>query len=324
MTTNTAPAATTVLSPDEAFAVLGDEARLEILQALAEADRPVAYSDLFERIDYDDISNFSYHLEKLVGHFVSKSDEGYNLRRPGELVVEAVLSGAVTTDPVRKWTETDNPCPFCSTPIEIGYQQERVTLHCPECSGLLGDSGLDDSGFSDRGNLGYRPLPPAGVQGRTVGEVFHVSEIWTGSAVQAVARGVCPRCSGTIGHSVSVCESHDTGDGPCDQCGYRFGASATATCNNCIFEITLSIASHVGAHPQSMGFVIDHGIDPVAPEGVLPFGAIDETILSHDPFEAQYTITLDDETLTITVDNDLSVVDTTRETVSGSGPSKTK
>lgn len=298
-------------TPGEAFAILGDETRVEILQALGEADEPVAYSELFERIDYDDGSNFSYHLDKLTGHFVRKAAAGYSLRRPGERVVEAVLSGAVTTDPVREWTRTDHPCPFCSAPVEVGYREERLTLHCPECSGLLGTES-DAGPFTDSGNLGFRPLPPAGIQDRPVEELFRVSEIWTATSMQAIARGVCPRCSGRIEHTVDVCEDHDAGEGPCESCGFRFGASYSGACSNCVFGVTTSIAGIVGVQPESMAFVADHGVDPVAPDGVVPYGAVEETIHSHDPFVAAYTITLEDEHLSVTVDEELAITDVTR------------
>jgi DNA-binding transcriptional ArsR family regulator/ribosomal protein L37E len=315
MTTSTEWGASTVLSPEDAFAVLGDDTRFEILQALGEADGPVAYSDLFERIGYDDLSNFSYHLDKLVGHFINKTDVGYVLRRPGERVLEAVLSGAVTTDPVRELTRTEKPCPFCSGSIEVGYEQERVTMHCPECPGLFGQADSEDGRFSESGNLGYRPLPPAAVAGRTTAEIHDVSKVWTALTMHAVGRGVCPRCSGTVDHAVDVCESHDTSEEVCDRCGRRFGAMAAATCANCIFHIQPGIAAYLGTHTEVMAFLLDHGVDPVAPEAFHPYETVEETIVSTDPYSARYTFTVDDESITLTVDEDLSVIDITRDPV---------
>jgi len=312
MTTNTGAGGSTTPSPEEAFTVLGNRARLEILQTLGEADERVAYSELFERMEYDDPGNFSYHLDKLVGHFVAKTDTGYVLRRPGERVIEAVLSGAVTTDPIRELTQTDKPCPFCSAPIEVGYEHERVTMHCPECSGLLGREESEDDRFSEQGNLGIRPLPPAGVRGRTPEKIHRVSEIWASTTMQAISRGVCPRCSGTVERAVQVCEFHDASDGLCDRCGLRLAATASAVCTDCIFEMEAPVAGHLSVHPETMAFMIDHGIDPVAPEGFLPFAAVDEEVRSRQPFEAQYTFTADGERLTLTVDGDLVVGDVTR------------
>jgi len=62
-----------------------------------------------------------------------------------------------------------------------------------------------------------------------------------------------------------------------------------------------------------MGFMIEHGIDPYSSEGFdFPMAAVDEMVLSKDPFKAQYTFTADDDTLAPTVDGDLSVIDVTR------------
>lgn len=57
----------TPLTPEEAFAVLGNEIRVDILRALWEAGEPLAYSELQERIGVCDSGRFNYHLRKLVG-----------------------------------------------------------------------------------------------------------------------------------------------------------------------------------------------------------------------------------------------------------------
>ena len=312
MATDAAADGSTMLSPEEAFTVLGNEVRLEVLQTLGKADEPLAYSDLFEQMDYNDPGNFSYHLDQLVDHFVDKTDEGYVLHRTGERVVEAILSGAVTTDPVREPSPTDKSCPFCSAPMEIGYRQERVTMYCSECPGLYGHTDSEESHPAESGTLGIIPLPPAGVKGRTAAEMHQVAEIWTATTMQRIARGVCPRCSGTVERAVQVCEFHDASDGLCDRCGLRLAATASAVCTDCIFEMEAPVAGHLSVHPETMAFMIDHGIDPVAPEGFLPFAAVDEEVRSRQPFKAQYKFTADGERLTLTINGDLVVSDVTR------------
>lgn len=299
--------------PEEAFSILGDNARLEILRTLAEVDGPVGYSELFDNIEYDDLSNFHYHLDQLVGHFVGKSDEGYALRRPGERVVEAVLSGAVTTDPVRERTRTSRQCPVCSASIEVGYEQERVTLHCPECPGLIEPMDADGDRVTEPGNLGFRPLPPAAVAGRTAEEMHDVSKTWTSLTVHAMARGICPRCSGTVGHELGICESHDASDGTCDHCGRRHGAVFSARCTNCTFDVRAGVGGFLGAKTEVMAFLIEHRIDPLSPGDFHPYAAVEETILSIDPFEAQYEVTVENDTLTLVVDGELSIISATRE-----------
>ena len=135
MTNDSETGEATPLSPDEAFSVLGDQARLGILRALATADGPLAYVELYDAVEYDDSSNFSYHLDKLVGHFVRKTDDGYRLYDAGRRVVEAVVSGAVTdtrgrTDRDRKavpflWSRGHRGFPARSGRTEL-YRMSRA------------------------------------------------------------------------------------------------------------------------------------------------------------------------------------------------------
>ena len=61
-------------------------------------------------------------------------------------------------------------------------------------------------------------------------------------------------------------------------------------------------------------FQIDHEIDPLADLG-FHLSALEETVLSVEPFEAQFTFIADKEALILTVDECLSVVTSERETV---------
>lgn len=300
-------------SPEEAFGVLGDATRVRILQTLGTARGPLAFSELFDRIEYGDSSNFSYHLEKLVGHFVEKTNDGYTLAQPGQRVVEAVLSGAVTDAPVLNRTAIDRPCPFCTTKVEIAYRNEHVSLHCPDCLGFQDESNVTDSDSVAFGNLGHLLLPPAGVRNRPPAEVLRAAEIWTATEMQSVFLGVCRRCSGGVEHEIGVCEAHQPTDGLCEACGQRFGAQFLATCTNCIFRIEAPVATYLGPHPQMKRFLMDHGIEPFSSEAfILHTGAIEETQLRSEPFEATYTFSVATEQLSMTVDDAPSVIDVTR------------
>lgn len=318
MGTETGSGESTALSPDEAFTVLGNETRLQILRTLGTADEPLAFSELFDRVDYDDSSNFGYHLEQLVGHFVSKTDEGYDLWKAGERVIESVLSGAITDDPVVDPTTIDDSCPFCPADLQVAYQQERVEFHCNECSGV-GTGGYKESGkdrFESHGTLGYLLLPPAGIQKRTASEVVEAAEHWTATQAYALARGVCPRCSARIAFSPRVCEDHTDANKRCEQCDLRFAAMFSANCTNCIFDMDAPVATYLGKHPAVMGFMIEHDIDPTSSEG-YSFAVFDaaESVLSTDPLKVRITYTLDNNSLAVTVDEALSVVDVTRDDV---------
>lgn len=306
----------TTLSPDEAFAVLGDETRLDILRQLGEADGPLSFSQLFERVDYETTANFSYHLEKLGGHFVRKTEAGYALQQAGRRVVESVLSGAVTEAPVVERTPVGKTCPFCGAGIEVRYEQGDLILYCESCGGTRGGSSSTASWAEpdDSDILGHVSLPPAGVRDRSPTEVFDAAEVRTVTEAYALARGVCPRCSARVASTVQVCEDHDAGPGHCDKCDQQFGVSIGVSCTNCILEQESVFSKHLLAEPRLMAFMIDHGVDPVSPNGFHLF-RMDERIRSVDPFEGEFTFAAEDETLTLTVNEELEVTDVSRRPV---------
>lgn len=313
MTAHVEHSETEGLSPDEAFAVLGDETRLQILQVLGETDRPLPFSDLYSRTDYDRTPNFNYHLTKLVDHFVRKTDEGYVLRRTGRRVVQAILSGAVTDAPVVDRTPVETPCFLCGGQMEVSYREDRLEIYCTDCGGTRSDSSatVDEPTEASDDIVGGVGLPPAGVHGRTPTELLRAAEIWSVAHGQATARGVCPHCSAPINRSVRVCEDHEPSDGPCDACGQRFGITTAISCTNCIFGGESVFTSYLLGDTHMMAFLIDHGIDPIRPKA-FHLTEFEETVLSVDPFEARFTFTVDGETLELTVNDEFSVIEATR------------
>jgi hypothetical protein len=308
---------TSGLSPDEAFALVADETRLEILRTLAEAGEPLAFSTLFERSEYDTRSNFSYHLDKLEGHFVSRVGEGYALRQTGRRVVEAVVSGTVTEDPVVQRAPSDRPCPICSAPIEVSYQQERVEMYCSECPGIVRRAASGEQFESEFGTLGHIYLPPAGVQGRTPTEMHHAAQVWSNLELLGMSAGVCSRCSGTIEHSLSVCEDHDASGGVCDHCDRRYAVLFEVECATCHYETSGIAVIGLLAKTELLSFVTEHGGNPLMPEtyDVEP-GALanyEEDVRSFEPLRVAVTFTIRGDSLTLTIDEDVSVVDVARD-----------
>lgn len=162
------------LSPDEAFALLGNETRVDILQVLWDAfesgkgGNVVPYSELFGQVDYDDSDNFSYHLEKLTDPFVRQTGDGYELKQTGINVVRAVVSGTVTDDPAFGPTRVDAACPVCNAPIEVMYDDEVLDISCTSCEGR--------SRWNDRaGHLFGAFVPSAGFAYRPIEEAFRAA-----------------------------------------------------------------------------------------------------------------------------------------------------
>lgn len=308
----------TTLSPDDAFALLGSETRVAILRTLGEASDPLPFSDLHDRVDVRDSGQFNYHLEKLVGHFVRKTEDGYTLSRMGRRIVEAVLSGAVTETPDLERTLVDEHCEYCGAPVEMTWKEGSIRLFCTECSGRYGRaySGERGGDIVDEGYLGRLPLPPAGVRDRTPTEVFQTAWVTGTLEVYSLAAGICPRCSATVERTVDVCEDHDASDGPCDTCESIYAVKLGFHCSNCIYESGGGVGLGLIANTELLDFVTDHGLNPIDPDSTQTVNRVtqnyDLEVLSTDPLRARLTFSLDDDSLSLTIDEELNVLEATR------------
>ncbi|MFB6301174.1 MAG: ArsR/SmtB family transcription factor [Halobacteriales archaeon] len=300
-----------VLAPDDAFSALGNETRMEILQALGEAGEPLTFSELRERVGMRDSGQFNYHLDQVRGHFVRSTEEGYDLQQAGRRVIEAVLSGAVTEEPDLAPTEIDWPCPYCGATTEVMYDvrtSRPLKLYCTECAG----PEMTWEPF-EHGQLAALRFSPAGLRGRTPLEIFQAAATWEHLENLAAYRGVCPRCSGRIDHSISVCASHDATDDACAHCGRRYAIQHDSRCTNCIFDLEAGFAANLLLGSiEMLAFLTDHGINPLTDAWGPIIESADETVLSTDPLRARFTFTIEDDHLILTVDETLSVLDSQR------------
>lgn len=303
------------VTPEEAFSILGNETRLQILLALREAEGVLSFSELYDRVEYRDYSNFDYHLEKLEGHFVRKTEAGYDLLGTGRRLVAAVLSGTVSEEPVLEPARIDEACPFCGAAVEVAYQQEHVELYCSACPGVARDVDSDGRYFADQGFVTHFRLPPAGLAGRDRDEVLAAAWTWGRVGLLADSLGVCSRCAAPLEQSVTVCEDHEPDGGYCDRCERRYAARFEVDCPNCHYRVGGIASPALLARTEMLAFLTAHGVNPLAPESLDAalgtLGNYEEEIRSVDPFEGAFTYTIDGDALTLTVDDDLTVVDAT-------------
>lgn len=306
------------MKPDEAFALLGNETRVEILRELAAADGPLSFTDLRDRVGIDRGRNFNYHLDRLLGHFVGADGDEYSLRPAGRRVVEAILSGTITDSPTLDRTEVDITCWYCGAPtVEMSYRNEVVTLYCSECGGTYTDSSetFGSTTPADDDRLGAMTLPPAGIRTRSKRDIARAALNRYLLEMEALVADVCPRCSAPVEKHLVVCEDHGDAGGVCDLCDRRYAIAADVACTNCILRKPETILALylLGVSPVRV-FLVEHGFDPVAPSFERLFGTLvpyDENISGRVPLRAEIGFTIDDDTLTLTVDEGLNVVDVT-------------
>lgn len=303
-----------------ALSLLGDETRVQILQALWEAyepplaqTSPVSFSELFDRVSAHDSGQFNYHLDKLRDHYIRKTNDGYKLRPFGLKLIQTVIGG-VGRDVTLERSEIDVPCPLCDGGTAITYYDGRLYHFCTDCEG--GGSGRE--GAPD-GMLFAEQLQPAGLSNRTPEEVFAAGRFGLNQIQTLLAGGLCPRCSGVVETSVNVCDDHTlTDDGGCSACGNRSKIRVQWICSVCKNDGFSSPKGVVLFHPAVIGFYHDHGIAVGGYtsndfETSKQFRVFDheQELVSRDPLRILVTVRYDDDELRLVLDQGLNVVEIT-------------
>lgn len=314
-----------MLPPDDAFAVLGNETRMTILQTLGSASEGLPFSELRDLVGVSDSGQFNYHLDKLTGHYIKKIGDRYELSRVGNRVVQAVLSGAVTEDPIIDLTDIDENCYHCGTKLKIDYRDQRVGVFCPGCGGNhVGDSGIVEERLgvelaSEFGLIGFNPLPPAGVEGRSPDDVYWASGVWIYfESIYHIAR-LCPRCSAQLVISPEVCDGHEVEDNVCESCGNRQAIHMSVQCSSCNYNLK-GLPLHLLASKPFLDFLTTRDENPITPDSPIEFWGrffpYEEEIRSVNPLEARLVYTMDGDALSLTVNDKLEIVDS-EERLSG-------
>lgn len=77
------------------------------------------------------------------------------------------------------------------------------------------------------------------------------------------------------------------------------------------------MVTYLAPHPEMKRFLMDHDIEPFSSEAfIFHTGAVEETRLTREPFEATYTFSLATEQLSMTVDDAPSVISVSRRELS--------
>lgn len=305
----------------EAFALLANETRLAILLALWNAYDPqaetstVRFSDIFERVDYDDPGNLRYHLEKLQGQFIRHegAGEGYKIRTTGLKFVRSILAGAGVQDATVEPAEIDQACPFCDAPTTISYRDGLVIHACTECEGSEPDRATIE------GLLSMVPFDPTGLTDRSPEEIRAASTVAAIRGAQTLFDGLCPACSGPVDGWFEYCPNHEA-SGTCEHCGSKRIVRARFECRICRNHKIEPPEGLALMHPAVVSFYDDHGIstriraDDV--ETVYRFYALldghEVEVVTEEPLRIEVTVIQDGDEIRLVFDDTVNVVDIRR------------
>lgn len=234
--------------------------------------------------------------------------------RPGS----AGRSGSTLSERVSLPTEVPRSCPFCDAPVEFSYKTGFAYYTCTECAGLVPPQLADDL---PTGTLMRSDTRPATVANRNPEEAFVATTVDLFRRFGLIARGNCPECSGRSESSVHRCESHDPpSDGVCEDCGTQDEVRARFVCSVCKWWKFGPVESAVVDHPAVVAFCHDHDLPSTYDiDGAEACARLwehknerDHALISEDPLRVRVSVPGDGETLFITLDGNLDVVDVTR------------
>lgn len=274
------------LAPAEAFAALGDETRVAIVETLAEAvagegEDGLTFSELRKRVGVEDAGQFNYHLDELRGQFVAKRDGKYRPQHPALQAVVAIKSGTYTDRSSRTAT-LDRECPLCGGQTEATYDDGFVEVSC---------LGEHDRLFGTR-------VPPAAAADRSVEDVVTLAAVETNRDVARAIDGTCFLCWG----STTVERFEHDGDEP---------LHANLSCDNCWLRSTFPVAAAIVTHPAVVSLYHRHGRD-VRTEWLLSLEFVRDpdatTVVSTDPYRVRVDVSVGEDAVALTLDDDLNVV----------------
>ena len=293
---------------EDVFKPLGNELRIEILLALAQASEPLPFTTLQEQLGIEDSGKFNYHINELTTHFIRKTGRGYELRHPGRAIIRTIREGAIASDPVIPPRLIDLPCPFCGADQEFSYADEKLQLRCSNCDGTVGEP-------YEPGTLMSYELPAAGLLGRTERDVAAAAHRLYDAEVIAMTGGVCPRCSGTVESEFELCEDHDTeNEDICRTCHTRYLSWVVYTCSNCSHARqfppwfkAFQLPEVIAFFHEAAGFTRELPFPKFLTDDGTDFRQVTEEVRNTDPVELAITLCLDDAYCTVVIDEDLDV-----------------
>ena len=217
------------------------------------------------------------------------------------------VSGAGRLDFSR---ELDESCPLCGAAVAVTYEDQWLRVRCTECYGLFGD-------HAPTGTLFLTSYPAAGLRTRDSERALAAGLYRCALDITYLMYGICRECAGQISSSVTVCDGHNVKNGrPCDTCGTPFPVWADMKCDTCgfakrlpveMFATGLVLATQLTGNPE---LDID---SPAVDEAIELLQNSVEADVSADPLRVSLSIEVETTVFTLTLDDEMNVVEFDRE-----------
>lgn len=275
---------------NEGIELVSHEVRAEILLALTEQmqesprNEALQFAELRDRVGHDDPGNFNYHLKRLLGTLVEKTEEGYRLSVVGHHFVAVLQSGQFDSARRREFLETETSCPVCGAAASITYEDGSLRTAC----------GNDHTWMLNVG--------PELLDSHSVIDALNIATRRTLLEAKSTMDGVCPICEGdTAGTETRLSGdlSFVTYEWMCDECGFSLQNSA----GGCVLF-----------HPAVIGFCYQHGVNVFQQTWEIFVENVETaTVCSKNPLRVHVVVALDGEQLQLTLDDSAAVTDVMKD-----------
>jgi hypothetical protein len=288
------------IAPEDAFSLLGNDIRADVIRALGEADlekgdaSSLSFSDLHARVSGDvPSSQFNYHLQKLVGRFVEQTDGGYQLRPVGVNLYRVIRAGTFTREVSMGPVELDVDCYSCDGVVVAAYDDGRFVVECRDCGRLYNRVAM----------------PPSAVEDAQAETLLARVDQYSRHELLASSKGVCHVCVNELNTGIRSASDTDwEGTGGID-------IFVSSHCEHCGYHHDMSVGVALLYEPELISFCSDHGVDVLeTPIWELEFAMTGDcvTVVSTDPWRIAFRHTIDGNSLELVVDADLTVLEKTR------------
>lgn len=272
--------------PDDAYAALGDETRLEILFELADHYEAawsagwLSFSNLCDRVGVDDTSRFNYHLQTLQDEFVVKENEQYRPTIAALEVVTAIRSGTYDGETEPCESVIDERCPHCDRQLVARHDRHLLMLACPEHGTTLG-----------------YPVPPVAAGHQSLEALVEIALRRHAADIESVRRGVCPYCWGPA----TISFPRET----LPELYLRLETVyATVACEACWMSYPVPVPELLARLPAVVSLYDDHDLDPLETQlGPRALSRVSDVELLESGM-ANVDIALDGTGLEVVIDGD--------------------
>lgn len=296
------------LTLEEAFDLIAHDVRQEILLELSEPDAEglnpptLSFTELYDRVEADvNTSQFNYHLQQLIGHFVEPTeatdhlneaiakDQGYSLTPEGLRLVWTVRSGAADVEPSLGPVSAGFDCHLCRTAVEAEYRNGIFLVRCPGCEY----------------HYEYNPTPPGILEpSEDTDEILNRVWRYNRTIRESAAREVCPFCA--AGLETRLIPAAETNYPRRD----HREAFVHTQCPHCGFVDYLTVGEFLLTDPRLREFCVTNGIELVdVPMWSLPFVVTDSNVEVQclDPLEVRFRLEAEAGSLVLEMGEDLNV-----------------